>query len=206
MNQPLQQPLGYVPNNFWLAGFFDGDGCVYLSVITRSHKKRLKRDELSSSTTRYTQCSVHVKISQAQPELMLAVAAFFGFPRPEKKTRSEIKKAGQRRTYYSIASQSKAKVKFWLDYFSQYPLQSKKRAQLALVSQGFELIRAKQHLTPQGQNTFLEWQALKQGLVIEHYEDQLYRWVPKKDKSEKGPSGVDVLTDPTDPIDYSDKL
>ena len=40
----------------------------------------------------------------------------------------------------------KPRLNFGLNYFSQYPLQSKKRAQLALVSQGFELIRTKQHL------------------------------------------------------------
>lgn len=185
LNQPLQQPLGNVLHNFWLAGFFDGNGCCYLSVIARNVKNKVRRDGTGLGITFYKQSTVHIKISQRQPELMFAVAAFFDFPKPKKQTRSEKTQDGKRRTVYAIASQSKIHVKQWLAYFNQYPLQSKKRAQLQLVEDGFKLIACKHHLTLEGQKTFLELQTLKQGLIIEHYENQIDQWIPEVDESGK---------------------
>lgn len=111
--------LSINPNNYWLAGFLESDGCIFIEITKRSS---------------YFHLRVKVVFSQKNPELLYCIANLF----PGKKVSKSIDKNGN--ICFTVGFTSLKEISFWVNYLQHFHLQGRKYWQFLKMKECFHLI------------------------------------------------------------------
>jgi len=139
-----------IADPFWIAGFTSGDGSFNIKISSSTTNKLGKRVQLRFSI------GLHIR----EKELIKGLVTFFNLGYSSE-SKSEVKDK-----YIYIANDSVnlqvmkfSDIIFIINFFDKYPIQGTKILDFADFKKVSEILKNKEHLTPEGFNKILEIKA-----------------------------------------------
>jgi hypothetical protein len=154
----------FLSDNYWLAGFIDADGSFKIRYTERKVNPQTNRQtkQRIGLSFRIEQSKNHKITNSSFEPLMKNIADFF--------TVNLYTTKHHRVEYWCIELNSFSRMQILVNYFNVYPLLTTKHNDYVNFKEAFNIIKANQHLTPEGKNTILN---LKNGM---NRKRTLYNW------------------------------
>lgn len=139
--------------NGYMAGFFDADGTIYLSVRKASPINATQGGVFGKINRLYFSKGgnqVRISISNKYESNVTFLLNTFGFGKI-------YKKSYKNKSWYSWEVTNPMNILMFCDYLKKYPARSEKRKRLFLIERYFELKKIKAHLAPPGNQQNNAW-------------------------------------------------